>query len=76
MLTPVGISANKTFLDILPLKTKIAYIITGGIKRILHGAFCLETQTEPNAVNHGIGIYDKGDVYTHTTAFKIEKTKE
>ena len=49
---------------------------SGGIKRIIHGAFCLETQTEPNAVNHGIGIYDKGDVYTHTTAFKIEKTKE
>lgn len=45
----------------------------GGVKRIKHGAFCLETQTEPNAVNRGLGIYGKGEVYTHTTAFKLEK---
>lgn len=45
----------------------------GGVKRIRHGAFCLETQTEPNAVNRGIGIYAAGEVYTHTTAFKLEK---
>lgn len=46
---------------------------SGGVKRVLHGAFCLETQTEPNAVNSGIGIYDRGEIYTHTTAFNIEK---
>jgi aldose 1-epimerase len=45
----------------------------GGIKRVLHGAFCLETQTEPNCINHGIGFYDKGEKYTHTTIYKIEK---
>lgn len=45
----------------------------GGIKRVLHGAFCLETQTEPNCINHGIGFYDKGERYTHTTVYKIEE---
>lgn len=44
-----------------------------GIKRVLHGAFCLETQTEPDCINHGIGFYGKGDKYTHTTVYKIEK---
>lgn len=45
----------------------------GGIKRVKHGAFCLETQTEPNSINHGIGFYGKGEKYTHTTVYKIEK---
>ena len=45
----------------------------GGIKRVLHGAFCLETQTEPNCINHGIGFYGKGEKYTHTTVYNIEK---
>ena len=45
----------------------------GGIKKIKHGALCLETQLEPNSVNHGIGIYGAGEVYTQTTAFKIDK---
>ena len=45
----------------------------GGIKRVKHGAFCLETQTEPNCINHGIGFYGKGEKYTHTTVYKIEK---
>lgn len=45
----------------------------GGIKRIRHGAFCLETQTEPNCVNHGIGFYDKGEAYTHTTVYRVRK---
>ena len=45
----------------------------GGVKKVGHGAFCLETQTEPNAVNHGIGIYGKDEVYTHTTAYVLEK---
>ncbi len=43
----------------------------GGIPSIRRGAFCLETQTEPNSVNHGIGFYDKGEVYTHTTVYSI-----
>ena len=45
----------------------------GNVKKIMHGAFCLETQTEPNCINHGIGIYDKGMTYTHKTIYRIEK---
>lgn len=45
----------------------------GGVKKVGNGAFCLETQTEPNGVNLGIGIYDAGQIYKHTTAFKLEK---
>ena len=48
----------------------------GGIKQIRHGAFCIEAQTEPNSVNHGIGIYDAGEVYTQTTVYEIEKIKD
>ena len=44
-----------------------------GKKAILHGGFCLEAQIEPNSVNHGIGIYDKGEVYTNTIIYKVEK---
>ena len=45
----------------------------GGTKRIKHGAFCLETQTEPNCINHGIGFYDLGDIYEHTTVYEVIK---
>ncbi len=45
----------------------------GGVKRIKHGAFCLETQTEPNCINHGIGFYDLGDIYEHTTVYEVVK---
>lgn len=45
----------------------------GGIKQVKNGALCLETQTEPNSVNHGIGFYDKSEVYTHTTVYALER---
>jgi len=45
----------------------------GGIKQIKHGAFCLETQTEPNCVNHGESFYNEGEIYTHTTVYSVEK---
>lgn len=45
----------------------------GGVKRCLHGAFCLETQTEPDCIRHGIGFYDKGEVYRHTTVYRVTK---
>ena len=45
----------------------------GGVKRINHGAFCLEAETEPNAVNFGFGIYDAGEVYTQTTVYVLEE---
>ena len=45
----------------------------GGVKRIKHGAFCLETQTEPNCINHGIGFYDVGEIYEQTTVYEVLK---
>ena len=43
----------------------------GGVERIKHGAFCLEAQTEPNCINHGIGFYDAGEAYTQTTVYEV-----
>ena len=45
----------------------------GGVKQVRHGAFCLETQTEPNCINHGEGFYDKGETYRHICVYKVEK---
>ncbi len=45
----------------------------GNTPRIKHGAFCLEAQTEPNCINHGIGFYDAGEVYRQTTVYEVEK---
>lgn len=45
----------------------------GGVKQIRHGAFCLETQSEPNSVNHGVGFYSKGEKYTHTTVYAFQE---
>ncbi len=45
----------------------------GNTKQVFHGAFCLETQTEPDCINHGIGFYDKGEVYTHSTVYAVEE---
>ncbi len=47
-------------------------LLRDGIKPIVHGAFCLEAQTEPNCVNHGEGIYNKGELYTQTTVYKVD----
>ena len=46
---------------------------SGEVKRIKHGAFCLEAQTEPNCVNLGEGIYDAGEVYKQTTVYEVIK---
>ena len=45
----------------------------GGVKQVKNGAMCLETQTEPNCINHGIGFYNKGETYTHTTVYRLKK---
>lgn len=45
----------------------------GGVKKRIHGAFCLETQTEPDCIRHGIGFYDKGETYRHTTVYSVSK---
>ncbi|MBR5139906.1 MAG: galactose mutarotase [Clostridia bacterium] len=46
---------------------------SGGVKKLNHGAFCLEAQIEPNSVNRGMGIYDAGEIYTQTTAYQLIK---
>lgn len=46
---------------------------SGGKKQVPNGAFCLESQTEPNCVNRGDAIYGIGDVYTQTTVYEIKK---
>ena len=53
--------------------SKVEPLFRGGVKPIVHGAFCLETQTEPNCINHGVGFYDAGEKYTHICVYEIEK---
>lgn len=48
-------------------------LFKGNTKIVKCGAFCLEAQTEPNCVNHGLAIYDAGEEYTQTTVYKVEK---
>lgn len=57
MMTP----PKKTPID----KTGAAYI--------RHGAFCLESQIEPNCVSRGIGLIDAGEEYVSTTLYKVER---
>lgn len=45
----------------------------GGVKKARYTAFCLETQSEPNAPNQGDSILRAGDTYSHTTVYRIEK---
>jgi len=45
----------------------------GGIPKTPHSAFCLEAQTEQNALNKGETFYCKGETYRQTTAYRIEK---
>lgn len=45
----------------------------GGIPQIQYGGFCLETQTEPNCVKHGEGIYHSGEKYRHYTVYEFHK---
>ncbi len=45
----------------------------GCAKKVKHGAFCLEAQTEPNCINHGIGFYEAGEIYRQTTVYEILK---
>ena len=45
----------------------------GNISQVRHGAFCLETQTEPNCINHGEAFYDEGEIYRHICVYSVEK---
>ncbi len=48
----------------------------GGIKRIKHGAICLEAQTEPNCINSGVGFYSAGEEYRQTTVYAVERLSD
>ena len=43
----------------------------GHIPQIRQGALCLEAQTEPNCINHGEGIYGKGQEYKQLTIYEL-----
>lgn len=45
----------------------------GGIKKINHGAFCIETQAEPNCITRGEQLYSAGETYTQTTVYELKK---
>ena len=46
---------------------------SGNIPQVRHGAFCLETQTEPNLVNKGGCFYAAGEPYTHKTVYRVSQ---
>ena len=45
------------------------------IPSVRHAAMCFETQTEPNAVQKGEIFLTPGDVYRHTTVYRLEKMR-
>lgn len=45
----------------------------GGVKKIKHGGFCIEAQTEPNCIKHGEAFYDAGEKYTQTTVYRVSR---
>ncbi len=44
----------------------------GGIPKAPYTAFCLETQTEPDGPNRGTCLLRAGEVYRHTTVYRVE----
>ncbi len=48
-------------------------IFKGGKPRVNYGAFCLETQVEPDGPNHGEGFLRADDTYRQVTVYKFEK---
>ena len=48
----------------------------GGTPRILHGAFCMETQTEPDCINHGRAFYEAGETYRHVTVYRLSRKRD
>ena len=45
----------------------------GGIPQRNYAGLCIETGDEPNAVKRGKIIYNKGDIYTHTVVYSLER---
>ena len=44
-----------------------------GVKQARQHAICLETQFEPDSVNHGAGILRVGETYHHTTVYEFSR---
>ena len=45
----------------------------GGVPEENFMGLCLETGTEPNALNKGETFYDKGEVYSHTSVYSFSR---
>ena len=45
----------------------------GGVSKVRHGAFCLEAQTEPNAVKKGECFIEAGELYRQTTVYEVKR---
>ncbi|MBO5907355.1 MAG: galactose mutarotase [Clostridia bacterium] len=58
-----------------PVTMKSEPHFSGEVPRCALCGFCLEAQIEPNAVKHGVGLYDAGEVYTQLTVYEAEKVK-
>ena len=58
-----------------PASMKSEPCFSGGVPRVALCGFCLEAQIEPNAVKHGVGLYDAGEVYTQLTVYEAERVK-
>ncbi len=54
-----------------PSKSTPAF--SGGATQLPHGAFCFETQIEPNCVKRGVGFVDAGEEYISTTVYSVTK---
>ncbi|MBR7116903.1 MAG: galactose mutarotase [Clostridia bacterium] len=52
----------------IPVKTPMF----NGREQISYGAFCLESQIEPNAPGVGLGFIDAGEKYVSTTVYEAE----
>lgn len=48
-------------------------LFRGNAERVNYGAFCLETQFEPDSPNHNEAFLRKEDTYHHTVVYKFEK---
>ena len=48
-------------------------LFKGGAPRVNYGAFCLETQVEPDSPNHGEGFLRATDTYRPVTVYKVYK---
>ena len=46
--------------------------LKGGAVKHKHGAFCLETQEEPDSPNHGGAILRAGDLYHTVTVYEVK----